>query len=192
MNEWSRLKLVTAPASPVVTLAEAKKHVRAEYYTDDDTYLEGLVAVATSFIEGPSGIGICLSPQTWRLSLDYFPCEICIPLGPVSAVTSIGYADSNGDDATVDDWRVDYDSEPCRVWPARDQAWPAVTYEPGAVKVVFVTGYPACPKDLKHAVLLIVGHLYDHREAVTADIKAEELPMGVQSILERYRVGRFA
>lgn len=192
MNEWSRLKLVTPPASPVVTLAEAKKHVRAEYHTDDDTYLEGLVAVATAFIEGPNGIGIALSPQTWRLSLDCFPCEIRIPLGPVSAITSIGYTDSNGDDATVDDWRVDFDTEPCRLWPSRDVAWPAVTHEPGAVKVVFVTGHPACPPDLKHAVLLIVGHLYEHREAVTSDVKAEELPMGVQRILEHHRVGRFA
>lgn len=192
MNEWSRLKLVTAPASPVVSLPEAKKQVRAEYHTDDDTYLTGLVAVATAFIEGPNGIGVALSPQTWRLSFDCFPCEIRIPLGPVSAITSIGYVDSEGDDALVVDWRVDFDTQPCRLWPARDVAWPAVTHEPGAVKVTFVTGYTVCPADLKHAVLLIVGHLYEHREAVTSDVKADELPMGVQNILDRYRVGRFA
>lgn len=192
MNEWSRLKLVTPPASPVVSLAEAKKQVRAEYHTDDDAYLTDLVGVATAFIEGPNGIGTALSPQSWRLSLDYFPCEIRIPLGPVTAITSITYADSNGDAATVDQWRVDFDTQPCRVWPERDIAWPAVTREPGAVKVVFVAGYETCPADLKHAIRLIVGHLYEHREAVTSDIKAEELPMGVQNILERYRVGRFA
>lgn len=192
MNEWSRLKLVTPPVSPVVSLPEVKKHIRAEYHTDDDAYLEGLVAVATTFIEGPNGIGICLSPQSWRLSLDGFPCEISIPLGPVSAITSISYTDSAGDSASVTDWRVDFDTEPCRLWPARDEAWPAATAEPGAVKVVFVTGYTTCPKDLKHAVLLIAGHLYENREAVTSDVKADELPMGVRAILERYRVGRFA
>lgn len=192
MNEWSRLKLVTPPASPVVSLPEAKKQCRCEYHTDDDAYLVDLVAAATAFIEGPDGIGVALSPQTWRLSLDCFPCEIRIPLGPVSAIGSVAYTDSSGDPATVLEWRVDLDTQPCRLWPARDAAWPSVTHEPGAVKVTFTTGYTACPADLKHAVRLIVGHLYEHREAVTTDIKSMELPMGVQHILDRYRVGRFA
>lgn len=192
MNEWSRLKLVTPPVSPVVSLAEAKKQCRCEYHTDDDAYLTGLVAVATAFIEGPNGIGVALSPQTWRLSLDCFPCEIRLPLGPVTDIESIAYTDADGDTAAVTSWRVDFDTEPCRLWPARDEAWPLVTREPGAVKVEFVTGYETIPADLKHAVLLIVGHLYEHREAVTSEVKAEELPMGVQYILERYRVGRFA
>jgi len=163
MNEWSRLKLVDAPASPVVTLPEAKKQVRAEYHTDDDAYLTDLVGVATAFIEGPNGIGVALSAQTWRMSLDCFPCEIRIPLGPVSSITSIGYADSDGDAATVDSWRADFDTSPCRVWPSRDAAWPAVTHEPGAVKVTFVkVGKPLviCSTCFpSHADDVVLGHI---------------------------------
>lgn len=191
MNEWTRLVRTQAPASPVVSVVEAKRHLRV-FHDDDDADIEAMVASAEAAIEGPTGIGVALSPQTWRLSLDRFPCEIIVPLGPVTAVTSVGYVDANGSDATVTGLRFDLDSSPLRIWPARGTAWPSATCEPGAVKVTFVCGYVDLPKDLRWAILLLVGHLYENREAVTTDLKAVDLPMGVSSILERYRVGRFA
>lgn len=191
MNEWTRLVRTVAPAAPVVTLAEAKKHLRVSHDYDNDE-IEAMVAAATAAIEGPNGIGIALSPQTWRLSLDHFPCEIVIPLGPVTAISSVGYVDSNGDAATVSSFRKDLDSSPVRLWPARDESWPAIVCEPGAVKVTFVCGYAETPPDLGWAIKLMVGHFYEHRESVTTDLQAIELPMGVSTILERYRVGRVA
>lgn len=191
MSEWLRLVRTVAPASAVITLAEAKRHCRVDH-ADDDTDITELVEVATAAIEGPNGIGIALKPQTWRMSLDYFPCEIKIPLGPVTAISSIGYTDSAGAAATIASWRVDFDTQPCRIWPARDTAWPAILCEPGAVKVTFVCGYATVPSDLKAALKLLVGHFYEHREAVTTDLKAIDLPMGVDAILNRYRVGRMA
>jgi len=191
MTDWTRLKLVTAPADFAITRAESKTHLRIDH-EDDDTYLDSLIAVAAATVDGPYGIGICVRPQTWRLSLGYFPCEIVLPLGPVTAISSIGYTDDAGAAATVATWRVDFDQSPVRVWPARNAAWPAVTHEPGAVKVTFVAGYATVPASLKHAMLLIVGHLYENREAVTADMTMAELPMGAARILESYRVGRVA
>lgn len=191
MNEWTRLVRTVAPASPVVSLAEAKRHLRV-LHDDDDVDIEMMVAAATACIEGPNGIGIALSPQTWRLSLDGFPCEIIVPLGPVTDVTSVSYVDGNGTPATVSGVRFDLDESPLRIFPARDTPWPSTYCEPGAVKVTFACGYTELPADLRAAILLLVGHFYEHREAVTTDLKAIELPMGVTSILERYRVGRFA
>lgn len=191
MNEWTRLVRTVEPVSPVVSLAEAKRHLRV-LHDDDDADIELFVAAASAAIEGPTGIGIALSPQTWRLSLDHFPCEIIVPLWPVTAVTSVSYQDANGDTATVSGLRFDLDESPLRIWPARDTAWPETYCEPGAVKITFACGYEKLPADLRAAILLLVGHFYEHREAVTTDLKAVELPMGVASILERYRVGRFA
>lgn len=191
MNEWSRLVRTVAPASPVITLDEAKRHLRVSH-DDDNSDITELVEVATAAIEGPNGIGIALNEQTWRMSLDHFPCEVVIPLGPVTEITSICYTDADGDAATVDSWRTDLDTQPCRIWPARDTAWPAITCEPGAVKITFKCGFEQVPADLKAAVKLLVGHFYEHREAVTSDLKAVDLPMGIPAILERYRVGRFA
>lgn len=190
MNEWSRLVRTAAP-NPVVTLVEAKKQLRV-LHSDDDEKILSLIAAAEACIDGPTGIGIALATQTWRLSLDRFPCEIIVPLGPVTEITSVTYRNAAGVVTPVTGLRYDLDESPVRIWPARDTAWPETYCEPGAVKVTFNCGYASLPQDLRHAILLLVGHFYEHREAVTTDLNAVELPMGVSSILERYRVGRFA
>ena len=171
-------------------MSDAKKHLRV-YHNDDDAEIEAFIYAATAMIEGPTGIGIALSPQTWRLSLDYFPCEIVVPLGPVTSIVSVSFKDAAGADQPVSGLRYDVDAQPLKIWPARDTSWPEVYCEPGAVKVTFECGYEELPADLRAAVLLLVGHLYENREAV-ADVKMAELPMGVATILERYRVGRVA
>lgn len=191
MSEWNRLKLITPAESTAVSLAEAKRHLRVLHDEDDDV-ISLAIEAATASIEGPNGIGICLMPQSWRLSLDHFPCEINIPLGPVTAITSISYTDADGDPATVSSWRTDFDSQPTKVRPARDTAWPSIVCEPGAVRVLFVAGYADVPADLKWALLFTIGHFYENRESVTTDLKTVELPLGIASILERYRVGRVA
>ncbi|UXN62903.1 head-tail connector protein [Phyllobacterium sp. A18/5-2] len=190
MNEWSRLALVTAATADVVTLAEAKKQSRI-FHDDEDTQIPLYIDAAVAFIEGPNGIGVALRPQTWRLSLDHFPCEITVPFGPVTEIVSISYADTAGAPATLTSWRVDLDTQPVRIWPARDTNWPAIRCEPGAVKVTFECGYSTPPADLKAAVLLLAAHFYEHRVAVS-ETQIYDLPVAVQSILERYRVGRFA
>ena len=42
---------------------------------------------------------------------------------------------------------------------------------------------------IQAAILLVTGHLYEHREAVT-DLKTEELPMSVRALLAPWRVWR--
>jgi uncharacterized phiE125 gp8 family phage protein len=199
MNEWTRLVMTVPPTAPVVTLDEAKRHLRV-FHNDDDADITAMVAAAQAAIEGPTGIGIALSPQTWRLSLDsffsqsnWYRQEIVIPLGPVTAVASVTYRDANGTDQPVTGLRYDLAESPLRIWPARDTAWPLVWCEPGAVKVTFVCGYATLPQDLRWAILLMVGGYYENREAFTTSLKGlAELPLGVSSILERYRVGRVA
>ncbi|MQX34436.1 head-tail connector protein [Sinorhizobium meliloti] len=190
MNEWTRLVRTVAPAGPAVTLAEAKRHLRV-FHDDDDDDITSMIAAAEASIEGPSGIGIALLSQTWRLSLDQFPCEIIVPLGPVTGVTSVTYRDGAGLEQPVSGLRYDLDQQPLRIWSARDTAWPTITCEPGAVKVTFECGHETLPQDLRWALLLLVGHFYENREAV-ADGGLAELPLGVASILERYRVARVA
>ena len=213
MSDWDRLHLVTPPTADVVTLAQAKAHLRITY-SDEDSYITSLIAAARAFVEGPNGAGICLTPQTWRLSLDVFPgsirnagrashstgfqlgnvySEIRIPLGPVTAINSITYIDADGNSASVATWRTDYDTEPCRIWPDRGQAWPVIWFQPGAVKVTFTAGYVTPPADLGWAMLMIISHLYEHREAVVGvmerSITPTEIPYGATAIINRYRVG---
>lgn len=190
MNEWSRLVRTVAPDTQAVSLEAFKKHIRVDF-DDDDSGIEGYLYAAIAAVEGPNGIGIALTPQTWRMSLDYFPAEIIIPLGPVTEISEVTYTAEDGTSQSVATWRVDMDSSPCRIWPARDSVWPTSRREPSAVKITFKCGFTDVPWDLKAAIMMIGGHLYNNREAVT-ELSMMDLPMGVDSILDRYRVGRFA
>lgn len=47
------------------------------------------------------------------------------------------------------------------------------------------------PADLKEAILQLVGHLYENREATLIGISAEELPLGFREIIDQHRAWSF-
>jgi len=194
---WDRLRRITAPAVQVVTLAEAKDHLKIEF-DDHDALITALIDAATSQVDGAAGIGSALITQTWRLSFDYWPSSpIQIPLGPVQSVTSITYVDGSGATQTWSPagYQVDVDGAVARIVPAYSTTWPVARLQPGAIKITFVAGYgPSAndvPADLKAAIKLLIGHLFANREAAS-DKAIAALPFGVEAILNRYRSGLVA
>lgn len=190
---WTRLNRKEGPESSVLSLQEMKAWTRQDV-SEDDGLLEQLIEDATDYIDGPSGIGIALAPQTWELSLDGFPSVIEIPLGPVLSVDSIQYVDTDGADQTLDvsKYRVDSRSNPARITPAYNETWPTTRDVTNAVNVTFRVGHESVPNDLKRAVALLASHWYEHRSAVNIGNTVQEYPLAVNSILNKYRVGRFA
>lgn len=183
------LTRITAPA-PAVSLAEAKLHLRVEH-DSEDALIETLIAAATGNLDGKDGIlGRALMPQTWRMKLSAFPADdIVLPLPPLISVDSIGYTDSDDAAQTFEDFTVDLADG--TITP--DDAWPTGT----DVVVTFTAGYPGeetdsppgpngVPAPIKQAILLLVGHWYANREAVTPQA-ANELPMAVQWLINPYR-----
>ena len=80
-----------------------------------------------------------------------------------------------------------------RASPAYDEIWPVVRCLPEAVQIRFVAGYGAAaavPEDIKEAMLLIIGHLYAHREE-NHDFELYEMPPGALRLLSPYRITRF-
>ena len=181
------LKLITAPL-PIVTTAEIKKHVRAEYFQEDDAYLEACIAAATDHVDGKDGwLGRALGTQTWDLVLDEFPCEgIRIPLPPMQSVTYLRYVSPDTGletDLTVNtDCLVDVYSEPGWIMPGAN-GWPAIMDTINAVRVRFVAGYETVPPAIKHAVKLLAAHYYENRESVVLDVKPTVLPQAVDALL---------
>jgi uncharacterized phiE125 gp8 family phage protein len=56
-----------------------------------------------------------------------------------------------------------------------------------AITVRIVCGYSAVPEPLRLAMLLLIGHWWTNRDAVTTNSLAE-LPLGVDSLMGPYRV----
>lgn len=196
------LRLITAPSVEPLSLAEVKEHLRVSS-TDEDTKIAMCIAAARSHVEGPYGfLGRALVTQTWELVLDTFPTnEIKIPLPPLQSVSSIKYDDAAGDEQTVDtaDYSVDDVSQPGWVVPSTS-GWPTTFEGVNAVRVRFVAGYDAddsvsppdltanIPADIKAAMLLHIGSMFEHREQVIVGQTAVALPWGAEQLLRPYRM----
>lgn len=188
-----RLKLITAPTNLPVTLTEAKNHLRVSGDLDD-TYITSLIEAAAGFVDGIYGMGFCLMPQTWEMALDRFNSEVKIPIYPVSSVASVAYVDSEGAEQTVASsvYQLNnYGSSP-NITLKYNQNWPTSRNIADAVKIRFIAGFESLPEDLKHAVLLLVGHWYENREAATSSGTFSETPFAVKAILNKYAVAGIA
>jgi uncharacterized phiE125 gp8 family phage protein len=97
--------------------------------------------------------------------------EILVPRPPLISVSSITYVDGNGTTQTLSAaaYKVDTDSEPGRITPAYGYCWPTTRAEINAIAITYVAGYAtraAVPASIKQAMLLLIGHWYENREAV--------------------------
>lgn len=181
---------------PIVTLAEAKAHLRVEH-GDDDALISSLVEVATAHIDGRDGwLGRALGRQTWDLHVDglsgprWLGQRLNLPLGPLIEVVSVKYRDADGAEQTFP--TSDYEVRGVGAWNggyidlASGSSWPTLYQGSEVLTVRFVCGYDTVPAPIRHAILLMVGHLYEHREA-SSPKKVETVPMAFDSLLAPYR-----
>lgn len=163
------LTLVTAPASLPVTRSELKLWSRIDD-SYEDALLDALIAEATAYLDGADGIlARCLISQTWKLTYDGFSDTMELPLGPVTAVNSVKYYDSDSTLQTLstDYYTVDLVSQPQWIVRNTGYSWPEVVEGINAVEIEFVAGYAnaaAVPGPIKRAILAHAGHLFDHRD----------------------------
>jgi len=190
-----RFQIKTQPSEEPVTIAEIKIHLHMDAdQTAEDTLLTSLITAARSYVEQYTGRA--LVTQTWYGYLDQFPGNdyINIPFGNLDSVTSVKTIDSAGDEITLTvttQYLVDSDSEPGRVVLPYSVSWPSITpYPVNPIVIEFVCGYGlavAVPDGLKSAIKLIVGDLYEHREAQieTGSFQVNET---VQNLMFPYRL----
>lgn len=193
-------KLKTAPTTEPVTLAEAKLHLKVDSDTTDDNLITALITAAREIVENYTGRA--LINQTWEACFEEFPDEEdaddnYVPLrpGPLSSISSVVYLDTAGVSTTASAstlYEADAYSMPGRLCLRYGQVWPSTRDVQNAVTVTFVAGYGSAaasvPGAIKAAILLIIGHLYEHRESVVIGANPTELPQGALSILNPYRI----
>jgi uncharacterized phiE125 gp8 family phage protein len=190
------LSLVTGPTTDPVTLAEAKAHCRIGI-TEDDGLLAGYILAARHYVEGQTHR--MMLTQTWDCTFDYcWPTKGCyrhiaIPLSPVQSVTSVSYVDEDGATQTLasDQYTVVTNRSKAFIVPAYNVYWPSIRWVPDAITVRAIVGYTQTPDELRQAILMLVGHLYEHRESVTEGQPLTEVPMSVEALISPFRVVAF-
>lgn len=190
-----RTVVTDAPAVEPVTLAEAKLHLRVDG-DDENAYITSLIIAGREWAEGFTRRAFI--NRSVRLSLDEFPSEIKLPFGTTSSVNTLTYTDTDGASQTLTSgvtYTLDTHSEPARIVPYYNTDWPSTRDVPNAVQVTYVVGYgeaaTAVPTSIKQAILLAVGHWYEHREMVADAGTLAEVPLAAQALLTQYRILEF-
>ena len=182
-----------APAEGPVAVADAKAQLAIDF-GDDDALVSSLLAVATSLCELWTGRAFVERTVTVTALAPVGEQTVAVPVAPLQSVgTASYYRDGSLVVLPSDEWRV----KPRTSWfghvrPELYRSWPAMDHREDALVLTdVVVGYGTAgdvPEALRHAVMALAGHLYNHREATTAVTGLKETPMSVSALLAPYRV----
>ena len=80
--------------------------------------------------------------------------------------------------------------EPGEIRLGYDQTWPTHRSTKDAITIEYVAGWTdreSVPEDLRHAMLWIVGHWNENREATTT-MSLHDVPFQMKALIDNYRV----
>jgi uncharacterized phiE125 gp8 family phage protein len=186
------LVLTSGPGLEPITLAEAKAHLRVDG-TAEDALIQSLIITSRLHVE--AALGLALITQSWSWFIDRWPKghRLAMPLRPVQALADVRLwkADGSSEALPLAQLFLDGQAQPARiVWLG---ASPLL--DPGrranGIEVAFTAGFGAAatdvPATIRHALLLLVAHWYEHREPVEIGSGINAVPAMVAELLAPHR-----
>jgi uncharacterized phiE125 gp8 family phage protein len=187
------MKVITAPATEPVTLAEMRTQLGITDASDtaSDTTITRRIIEARQWVE--AHIRRALITQTLEIRMDCFPEHIQLPYPPVASVTSVKYIDTDGVEQTLGTSNYVLDDYPLVpfIREAYGIAWPSVRDEPNAVRVRYVAGYGNAsdvPATIREAIMLLVGHWMNFQPQSENGVVPARVPLAIHDILSQYVV----
>jgi len=186
--------MMSGPALEPVTVSEAKAHLRLDA-SDEDVLVASLILTSRLHVE--AALGLALITQSWKLVLDRWPEESALkfPLGPVTAVTAVRVLAADGAPTVVPpaSYLVDGDALSSRL-VRTDSTWPVPGRAARGIEIDFTAGFgPAAanvPQPIRHAILMLVAHWYEHRDPLEIGSPEAAIPASVTELLKPYRAVR--
>lgn len=161
-----------------VSITEAKAQCRMADDNTEDTFITSLIAPARAYVEKVSTYSLVAGTRVFTFTQwgDYLE----IFLRPITSVTSVGYVDENDDAAVYADYLAPLGAYPFRIFPAvefptiADGTTITVTLAAGALDSSSAEYLIA-----KRAMLLLIGHWFEYREATGVVSSAVEFTVNV-------------
>jgi uncharacterized phiE125 gp8 family phage protein len=192
----ANLRIVTPPTAEPVSVAEVLAQIRL----DDDGGTHPEEAFLSSLITGARQAaerftGRCFTDAVYELRVDGFADQVALPVAPVRGLLPVAYRDASGQLAGFagSAFLDDHPFSPAVLLRPAAGGWPATDGFPGAVQLRFrgahgpaATGGTAVDRDVVHAILLTVAHLYKNREDVVTS-QTYQLVGGSESLLRPHR-----
>lgn len=182
---------ITGPVAEPVSTQQAKDHLRVSFDTDD-AEIAAMVTAARVAIESRSGMRLFtqiieVRADEWEELADPDRSDVLrLRVSPLQSITTVKYYESVNDTDTLlaaADYVTDLLGVPARI--QIKNTWPATNDYIGNIRIRCVAGYStvkAIPAHLRQAVLLLVGHYYENREATT-DLKLMQIPEGINALI---------
>lgn len=173
----------------LVSLSDCKAHLRVTT-TDEDTIIGVYRAAAIAWVENYTGHILSQREVVdtygeWGdyLTLRHQP----ITVGDPTPTLVVEYTDDEGDFIEYEERVVRDFKYPWTIYPPYGFSFPSLSGNP-TIRVTYTAGYEAgeVPEPLNQAVLLLCGHFFVNRSAVSAD-SVEEVDLAVRSLCKPYR-----
>lgn len=202
---------LSQPVVEPVSLQQAKAQCRVEY-DNDDSLIQGYIIAARQMVEKmmnrsifnrkmrltldyfpwPGWQTVTGSSHDAYLGWYFRSLSIRLPKPATFSVDKISYLNDQLQTIVIDpsNYTVDLISEPARIFPAPGYTWPYQNqYIPGQVMIDFTSGTYGdgvqvnnCPQTIVLAILLLVSHFYNNREA-SSETVLKTIPLGIAELL---------
>lgn len=197
--------LTIAQKLEIVSVADLREHNRI-FNNYEDGLLEGYLEAAYDFLAGEDGwLGkCCLVPETFEAYFPTLRLSWELPMRPVADLATFQVMDASGAYSAGDATRYRLAlTNPFRLLQsAGGPPYPTVirtgtsTPDPWAYKVTFTAGFgttsESVPSGIRHAILMLAGHLYQNREATFSDTRitsvSREVQFGLRNLAGLHRI----
>ena len=191
-------QLVTPPDIEPITLSQVKEHLRVDG-GDEDALITTLITVARERIEQETRRAFIRQKWTAYILGDFgncLPVELPRPRLMPEETFLLEYRDTDAAWQESADAMVQVSREPALVW-ANATTYPADIDSPRSPqdavwRATYWAGYgsdaASVPGAIKHAIMLLVAHLFERREMVISGATITEVPKSLDWLLDSYRV----
>lgn len=179
----------TQPDTEPITLDAAKAHVKSipGDTSEDADILAPMISAAREFCEMRTGM--ILAEREVQIYPDGFAQSMRLPVEPIVRIVRITYLDADGAQQTLAASAYTLEADGTLTIPDPPEA------QKDAAHPILITaecGFASLPATIRQAMLLLIGHWYNNREAVVVgSVASVEVEKTVDALLNLHKAWWF-